>query len=167
MSVGTRTAPTVAIADITSSRTSFHLVDASGDSSVDSILTPDLVSDTLVETIAAAYQATTQASLWKVEQTIVYQGAFDTSNAGTDQRNSIAEGVNLLYKNIGTLSTQTLRALAPIEDVMQGNQDIPRLGTPGYSALILAQLAIMSGYTHKSAQFTGRRERTNNPRIIS
>jgi len=167
MAVGTRTAPTVQIADITSSRTSFHLVDASGDSSVDSIETPDLVSDTLAEAIAAAYQATTQASLWKVEQTIVYQGAFDTSNAGTDQRNSIAEGVNLLYKNIGTLSTQTLRGMAPIEAVMQGNQDIPFLDTPGYGALIIAQLAILSGYTHKSAQFTGRRERKNNPRIIS
>jgi len=167
MAVGTRTAPTVAIAGITSSRTSFHIVDASGDSSVDSILTPDLVSDTLAENIAAAYQATTQASLWKVEQTIVYQGAFDTSNAGTDQRNSVADGVNLLYKNLTTLTTQSLRGMAPIEAVMVGNQDIPRLDTPGYAALIVAQLAILSGYTHKSAQFTGRRERKNNPVIIS
>jgi len=167
MAVGTRTAPTVAIAGITSSRTSFHIVDASGDSSVDSILTPDLVSDTLVENIAAAYQATTQASLWKVEQTIVYQGAFDTSNAGTDQRNSIADGVNLLYKNITARSIQSLRAMAPIEAVMVGNQDIPRLDTPGYADLIVAQLAILSGYTHKAAQFTGRRERKNNPVIIS
>lgn len=169
MAVGTRTAPVVAIANITSSNTSLHWMDASGDKTTNTLLTPDLVSDGLVEAWASAEQAGSQASLWKVEQTIVYQGDADASNAGTDQRNSVADGVNMLYKNVPLLTTQTLRSIAPILDVMQGNQDIPLLGTPGYSAVITAVLAIIgaSGYNMQSAQFTGRRERKNNPRIVT
>ena len=167
MAVGVRTAPVVAIANITSSQTSLHLIDASGDKQTDTIITPDLVSDGLVEAWAAAYQATSQASMYEVRQTIVYQGDADASNAGTDQRNSVADGNNLLLKNISTLSTQTLRAIAPILTVMQGNQDIPLLGTPGYSDLIVAALAMLTGFNMQSAQFTGRRERKNNPRIVT
>lgn len=167
MAVGTRTAPTVAIANINKSVTTFHLVDASGDTFTDAIVTPDLVSDGLVEAIAAAYQAASQASLWKVSQTIEYIGDQDTSNGGIGQRNSIAEGVNNLYKNLTTLQSQTPRLVAPIDAVMQGNQDIPLLSSTEMAALITATLAVLSGYSHASAQFTGRRERTNNPRIKS
>ncbi len=169
MAVGTRTAPVVAIANITSSETSLHFMDASGDKTTNTLLTPDLVGDSLVEAWAAAEQATSQASLYKVKQTIVYGGDADASNAGTDQRNSIADGNNLLFKNIPLLTTQTLRPVAPILAVMQGNQDIPLLGTPGFADVITALLAIIgaSGYNMQSAQFTGRRERKNNPRIVT
>lgn len=167
MAVGTRTAPTVAIANINKSLLTMHVVDASGDTFADSIVTPDLVSDGLAEAIAAAYQAGTQASLWKVSQTIEYVGDQDTSNAGTDQRNSIAEGVNNLYKNDTTLSSQTPRLVAPILAVMQGNQDIPLISSTEMAALITATLAVLAGYTHRSAQFTGRTERKNNPRVKS
>lgn len=169
MAVGVRTAPVVAIANITSSNTSLHWMDASGDKTTNTLLTPDLVSDGLVESWATAEQARSQASLWKVEQTIVYQGDADASNAGTDQRNSISDGVNMLYKNVPLLTTQTLRSVAPIIEAMQGNQDIPLLTSAGYEAVILSVLAIIgaSGYNMQSAQFTGRRERKNNPRIVS
>lgn len=167
MAVGTRTAPTVAVANINKSLLTMHLVDASGDTYTDSIVTPDLVSDVQAEAIAAAYQAATQASLWKVTQTIEYVGDQDTSNAGIGQRNSIAEGVNNLYKNDTTLATQTPRLVAPIDAVMQGNQDIPLISSTEMAALITATLAPLAGYTHRSAQFTGRRERRNNPRIKS
>jgi len=162
---GTRTAPTVAIANINKSLLTLHLIDVSGDNFTDVITTPDLASDSLAEAIAAAYQAGTQASLWKVSQTIEYVGDEDADNAEVGMRNSIAEGVNLLYKNIATLSTQTPRLVAPIDDVMQGNQDIPLLSSTEMVALITAQLAVLAGYNLNSAQFTGRRERTNNPRI--
>jgi hypothetical protein len=48
---------------------------------------------------------------------------------------------------------------------MQGNQDIPLLSSAEMTALILAELAILTGYSLESAQFTERRERSNNPRI--
>lgn len=165
MAVGVRTAPTVAIANINKSQTTVHLIDASGDLSTDTLITPALVGDVPAEAWVAAYQATTQASIWKVTQSIEYVGDKDSDNAGTDQRNSIADGNNLLFKNVATLSTQTPRAIAPILAVMQGNQDIPLLSSAEMTALIGAILAILTGYNLESAQFTGRRERKNNPRI--
>jgi len=165
MAVGTRTAPTVAIANINRSVTSIHAIDASGDTTTDALITPDLVSDILAEAWVAAWQATSQASVWKVSQTIEYVGDKDADNAGTDQRNSIADGNNLLFKNVALDSTQTPRPVAPILAVMQGNQDIPLLSSTEMTALIVAIDAILAGYNLQSAQFTGRRERKNNPRI--
>lgn len=165
MAVGTRTAPTVAIANINRSSTSVHLIDASGDQYSSSLITPDLVSDINAEAFAAAYQAATQASVWKIVQTIEYVGDRDPDNAGTDQRNTISEGNNLLWKNLATLSSQTPRAVAPILGVMQGNQDIPLLTSAEMVALIASITSILAGYSLESAQFTGRRERKNNPRI--
>lgn len=162
---GTRTAPTVAIANINKSLTTLHLVDASGDTFTEAIETPDLVSDGLVEAWASAYQAGSQASLWKVSQQIIYEGDIDPDNATSLQRSTVSEGVNLLYKNIATLKSQTPRLVAPIEAVMQGNQDIPLLTVAEFTALIGAINGILTGYNLTSAQFTGRRERRNNPRI--
>lgn len=167
MAVGVRTAPVVAIANIVKSQTTVHLVDSSGDPYTDTIITPALVTDALVETWVAAYQASSQASLWKVSQTIEYVGDKDASNAGTDQRSSGAEGVNLLMRDNGNLTAQTLRLVAPLAATMQGNQDIPLLGSTELAALIVAALAIMSGYAMEHGQFTGHRERKNNPRILT
>lgn len=165
MAVGTRTAPVVAIANIVKSTTSLHLVDASGDMTTDAIVTPDLISDGLCEAWAAAYQAASQASLWGVTQTIEYIGDIDPDNAGTDQRNTVAEGVNLLFKNLTTLKSVSPRLVAPIAACMQGNQDIPLLSSTELAAVITALLAVLSGYLLESGQFTGRTERKNNPRI--
>lgn len=163
--MATRTAPAVAIANITSSLTTLHVIDASGDLYTESIITPDLVSDTTVETWVAAYQAITQASVYKVTQQIIYEGDADPSNADVGQRNSTSDGINLLSKNATSLESQTPRVVAPVDAVMQGNQDIPLLSGGGMPAYITAYLAILTGYALVSAQFTGRRERKNNPRI--
>jgi hypothetical protein len=165
MAVGIRTAPTVAIANINRSVTTVHCIDASGDLYTDALITPDLVSDGLAEAWVAAYQAATQASVYKVSQSIEYVGDADPNNAGTDQRNSIAEGNNLLFKNVNLSTSQTPRVVAPILATMQGNQDIPLLSSAELTNVINAVLAILSGYALTSAQFTGRRERKNNPRI--
>lgn len=165
--MATRTAPVVAIANITSSHTTARLIDASGDKTATTLITPTLVSDLLVETWAAEYQLATQASIYEISQTILYTGDDDSSNADTDQRNSIADGVNHVLKSVPLLKTQTLRAVAPTLTMMLGNQDIPILGNPGYENFILATLAFMAQYNHKSSQFTGVKERKNNPRVVS
>jgi len=162
---GTRTAPTVAIANINRSITSIHAVDASGDLYTDSIATPDLVSDGLVEAWVDAYQAATNASVYKVSQSIEYIGSLDPDNAVAAFRGSVAEGVNLLFRNGTTLDTETPRLIAPVAATMQGNQDIPLVTSTELDDLITAILAFLTGYALDSAQFTGRRERRNNPRI--
>ena len=92
-------------------------------------------------------------------------GDADPDNAGTDQRNSIKDGINLLFKNLTTHLTEPTRLIAPIEAVLQGNQDIPLLSSTEAAALITAELALLTGFTFQRAQYTERRERKNNPVI--
>lgn len=164
MAVGIRTAPAVTGA-VTSTLLTLHVMDASGDFWADCIGVTSAPTDIQIEAWAAAYQAASQASLYKVSTQSIWEGDADSDNAGTDQRSTIAEGINLLYKDIAAMKSQTPRLVAPILAVMQGNQDIPLLSSTEMTNLITAELAIMSTYALNSAQFTGRRERSNNPRI--
>lgn len=161
---GTRTAPATTAA-ITKFTTTLHLIDASGDLYTDSIQSKTALAAADVEAWAAAYQAVTQASLYNITTTSEWSGDPDPDNAEADYRGTVKEGINLLYKNLTTLDATTPRLVAPIAAVMQGNQDIPLLTGGGMPALIAAELALLAGYSLVSGQFTGRRERSNNPRI--
>jgi len=48
---------------------------------------------------------------------------------------------------------------------MQGNQDIPLLSATELCALIADYQALLTGFSLQSAQYTDRRERSNNPKI--
>lgn len=161
---GTRTAPD-ATGALTTTVITLHLMDASGDFYTDSITTTAATVAIDIEAWAAKYQLSTQATLWKITQSFVWEGDADADNAETDQRSTIAEGINVLYKNIATNETTTSRLIAPVPAAMQGNQDIPIMGAAPMSTLVLATLAVLPGFSAQSAQFTGRRERKNNPRI--
>jgi len=163
---GTRTAPDPTVADSeTSVTTTLHLMDASGDVVTEAITTTAPPSSAETEAWAAAYQAATQASLYKITVSTAYEGASDPDNATTGSRDSVKDGINMLYRNLATLRATTPRLVAPISAVMQGNQDIPLLSATEAVALLNAQAAILSGYELQSAQYTERRERSNNPRI--
>lgn len=162
---GTRTAPTVGALTINKSDVTLHLVDGAGDITTDNVTSVDAPDLADVETHAAAYQATTQASLYKVSLTQEWVGDLDPQNAESDLRYSIANGINLLWKNQTTLATETPRLYAPIPAVMQGNQDIPLLSPAVMVSLIASYQALLTGYGLNSAQYTTRRERRNNPRI--
>lgn len=165
MPAGTRTAPTFAAGTENMTNTTLHLIDASGDVFTDTLLTTTAPTVAEVEAYAAAYQAASQASLWKISQSLAWVGDADPDNADTGQRDSIADGINMSYKNLTTLKTQGERLIAPIAAVMQGNQDIPLVSSTELAALITAVLAVLDGYNLQSAQFTERRERKNNAKI--
>lgn len=162
--MATRTAPAVTGA-VTSVNNTLHLIDASGDQLTDNVVSLTAPTAAEIEAWAAGYQAASQASLWKVSSVSVWEGDADPDNADVGQRNSVKDGVNLLWKNITTLATQNPRLVAPVAAVMQGNQDIPLLSATEFTALIAAYQALLTGYNLQSAQYTERRERSNNPRI--
>ena len=164
MAVGVRTAPDTTGA-VTSVNTTLHLIDASGDLTTDNILSVAAPSGALVQAWATKYQAASQASLYQVTQQLVWAGDADPDNAGSDQRNSVKDGINMLFKNLSTLRNQNSRLVAPLLATLQGNQDIPLLSSTEMADLIVAELAILTGFSFTSAQFTERRERKNNPRI--
>jgi len=161
---GTRTAPAFTAA-ATDRLIGLGMIDASGDLYTESMRVPVAASAANIETWAAAYAAASQASLYSITDTQVRVGDADPDNANTDQRNSVKDGINLLFKNLTTHLTEPERLVAPILAGMQGNQDIPLLSSTENAALIAATLTLLTGFTFQRGQFTERRERKNNPVI--
>jgi len=142
-----------------------RVVDASGDKDAVSFYCPVATTNAQIDDIATDYQAATQASVYEVHIASIWSGDSDPDNAETDQRNSVKQGINLGFKNITTNQALEIRVVAPVPEDMQGNQDIPLLTATEFAALIADYQAILTGFSLSSAQFTGRRERSNNPRI--
>jgi len=161
---GTSTAP-AATGTATSTDATLHLIDASGDLWSENLQLPAAATQAQINVIALAYQAASNASLWKITVNRAWEGDADPDNAVAAYRGQVESGINLLYNNIATLTTYGQRLIAPIAAVMQGNQDIPLLTADELSDLIVATIAAKAGFALTSAQYTGRRERRNNPRI--
>ena len=161
---GTRTATDPSTTDPTSTLVSLHLIDASGDLYVSTVASTDVLLDADIEDWANEYALVSNASLYKISIQKVYEGDADPDNAVADYRGSVKDGINLLYRDIAANVRTSPRLVAPIAATMQGNQDIPLLS--GFATFIAAtKLLLGTGFELVSAQFTERRERSNNPRI--
>ncbi|HKY46310.1 MAG TPA: hypothetical protein VJM50_24670 [Pyrinomonadaceae bacterium] len=167
---GTRTAPTVGALTVTENLVSVGLVDTSGDVFNEALTLPGgaLTDMADIEAFVAAYQPTTQASIFRVVQQVVWLGAKDPDNANNLFRAGVENGINLLLRNTtaSPAAEFTGRVVAPVATIMQGNQDIPLLVTP-LTALVTQYINMLPDYALESMQFTGRRERKNNPRIAT
>lgn len=167
---GTRTAPVVAVANITQNNVGISVVDASGDGWSEDFISVGgaLPSEALIEAVAVAYQAATQASLFEIRVTNVYRGSRNPTNAEFLARGAAESGINLLYKDTDVLNAvQGQRLVAPVAATMVGSTDIPVY--PLVAPMVALNNAIIaligSGYSLESLQYTGRRERKNNPKI--
>jgi len=159
-----RTAPAFTAA-VTYRQITFQVIDASGDKDSVGFLVPVAATAATIEAIAAAYQEATQASVYGIIDSQFREGDADPDNADTDQRNSNADGINLLFKDLSTRMIAPVRVLAPVPATLQGNQDIPLLSSDELTNLIVAVLAVKPTFDFTRAQFTERRERKNNPVI--
>lgn len=160
---GVRTAPAMTAA-ATSRLISLGLIDASGDLYSDALLVPVATTITLIDNWIVAYAAATNASLYSVKDEQIREGARTSNNAVAEYRGTIAEGINLSIRNSATRQTVADRLVAPIVDVMVGNTDAVDVTNAEFIAWRDALLAIKTGFTFRSAQFTGHRERFNNPK---
>jgi len=161
---GTPTFGSVVYATPTTTEISFGLIDASGDKFSQSVPVSNSAAEGDVDGLADSYQGATNASLYRVQRIQSWIGVADPDNAVAEYRGTVSEGVNMLFKNASQF-TRSLRLIAPIAAVMQGNQDIPLLTATEMAALITDYLTLSSGFDLEVAQFTGRRERRNNPKI--
>jgi len=162
---GTRTAPAWTAA-ATSRLVTLHLIDASGDLATVPLIVPVAATAASLEDFADDYALSTNASLYKITDEAIREGDADPDNAVAEYRASVKDGINLLFKNLTTHQAQSVRVVAPIEDIMQGNQDIPLISAAPLVTLIPEILTILTvSYDFRQAQFTERRERKNNPRI--
>jgi len=161
---GTRTAPAYTAA-ATERSVALSLIDASGDLWSEGMNVPVAATAATLEAWAAAYQAGSNASLYACWDHIGRVGDADPDNAVAAFRSSKEDGINLSFKNLTTLVTYPARLIAPVPAAMQGNQDIPLVSSTELSDLITAILAIKTGFTMQTAQYTGRKEAKNNPKI--
>lgn len=161
---GTRTAP---LFTATASRRNItlRLIDASGDLYSETLPVAVSATSANIEAWASAYASASNASLYAIIDSQERIGDADPDNAVVAQRNSAKDGINSLYKVPSTGEALTTRLIAPIPAVMQGNQDIPLLSATEMTALITAYLALLTGFSFSSAQYTERRERKNNPKV--
>jgi len=162
---GVRTAPAFTAA-ATRRIITLHLIDASGDFYSEDWDVPIAATAANIETWAAAYAAASQASLWQINDQQLRTGQDVAANANTDQRNSVKDGINVLYGNNTTNVSTTLRLIAPILAAMDGDQDIPLMTSTEVAALTTATGVISpAGAFLDSGQYTERRERKNNARV--
>lgn len=162
--MATRTAPAFT-ATATGRRITIHMIDSSGDLFTEKLLVALAATAAAIEAWIAAYQAATNASVYKITDELLREGDADPDNAVSAFRAGIENGINLLYKNPTTRDTFGVRIIAPVAATMQGNQDIPLLSSTEATDLITATLALTTGYNFKSSQYTTHRERSNNPRV--
>lgn len=142
-----------------------HFVDASNDTFTEQLFTALSATAAAVQAWITLYQLATQSSIYGVIKGQGWFGDKDPENAQAGFRGSVADGINMLFKDPDTRVTRPMRIPAPVEDSMQGNQDIPLLSSDPLSDLIIATLALQPDYPLVHAQFTGRRERRNNPKV--
>lgn len=160
---GTASAPVVT-GTPTSNTVTIHLIDASGDLWTEDLQVAPTAAAGDIAGLVETYQAATNASVYKVTRASEWIGDPDPNNAVAAYRAGVQNGINMLFRNTDNF-TRTLRLVAPIAAVMQGNQDIPLISATEMAALITDYLTLSSGFDLETAQYTARRERRNNPKI--
>lgn len=164
----THTVPTVGALTVTENLISFGLVDASNDVYNEALKLPGgaLTDMADIQAFAAQYKANTQMSMFRAVQMVIWEGVKDSDNADVAFRAQAENGINLTLRNtvVTPPASFTGRVVAPIATIMQGNQDIPLLVSP-LTLLVAQYINLLPDYELESMQYTGRRERKNNPRI--
>lgn len=157
---GTRTAPTV---DGTPpfQQVSFQFIDSTEDIRSVSIQLPPGATAAQIEAIAAALQARSNASLFKIEVKEVYASTPDVGNALAEVHISVFDNVVVLFKDQLNHS-QDIFVLAPITALQPDDSDTP-VGTQLTAIILAVTSALEQGTTDDwqavSARYTERREK--------
>jgi hypothetical protein len=142
-----------------------QMMDNSGDTWIETLYVAISATYTAINAWVVLYQLVTQATVFSVDEVNTWAGDADPDFTDTDMRSGVENGINLNIKNAGTRELRPLRVVAPIPAALQGSQDIPLLSSTALSNLIVATLALQTGFNLQSAQYTTRRERKNNPKV--
>jgi len=163
---GTGTWGNIATNDPNELAYTLHMIDASGDHWTERLVVAITTTIAAVQAWIVLYQAVTQASVYSVTQENIWSGAELAGNATFLARSGIEQGINMSFKDPATSDLFPLRVVAPVPGVMEGANDIPDMGSAGMTNLVTATIGLEPTYDFTSAQYTGRRERTNNPRVV-
>jgi len=167
--MATKSAPTVGALTVTKNLVSLGLVDVSDDiySEAVDIDGGGLTDMADIEAFVLAYQAATNASIYKVVQTVEWEGTRDPTLATSAYRAQVESGINELFKYLADNKVYTGRLVAPVAALMSGNTDTV-LNVAPFPALLSAYMTLLNAqgasFDIQSLQYTTRRERKNNKR---
>jgi hypothetical protein len=153
---GTRTAPTI---DGTPDfkRVSVTVYDYTGEQRTDSYQLDADATAVEIEAFVAALQTVTNATIWRVSVSDVYNSVGDSSNAVEDVWEEASSNVVLLAKNTANASINFFIP-SPVNAMFtEGTENIDPTDAD-LAALLAAILAMKAGYSFVSARFTSRRD---------
>jgi len=163
---GTKTAPALT-GTATGRAITIYMIDASGDKWAQRLIVALSATLAAINAWIVFYQAVTQASIYAVTDELLWAGAESVANAESLQRSGRENGINLGFLDAASRDLTSIRVIAPVEAVMQGDSDVPIPSQTDLAALITASNSLFSPAVFTNAQYTTRRERRNNPRVSS
>jgi len=154
---GTMTAPTM-VSAVTYRLISIHFVDASGDVWTESFRTPSATTAAQIDTLIADIQERSNASIWRVDDQLIREGAAAKTNATTDPRSqSVFDTVFLTFKNISTSVAFRIYIPAPLEVTLLDETDTPN-NTDLADVATAAAVVLGAGFVWQSSRYTEHRE---------
>jgi len=155
--VGTMTAPTMVTA-ATYRALSIHFVDASGDVWTENFRTPIATTAAQIDTLIADIQERSNASVWRVDDIAVRQGAAATTNASKLPRSeSVFDTVFLTFKQIANNVTYRIYIPAPLEATLLNETDSPD-NTDLADVATAAGVVLGAGFVWQSSRYSEHRE---------
>lgn len=143
----------------------FSMIDASGDRWTEDLIVALTATLAAVQAWMVVYQNVTQASIWRVERSEIWEGVMDQSNASFGARFEVKNGINLSFRDSVSEALDPLRLVAPETGTMQGTTDIPVPGAGDLAGLITATIGLKPTAVFQTAQYTIHHERRGNPKV--
>jgi len=137
---------------------SLRWIDAVGDIRSDATIIDAGATDVQIEAVAAAMQAASNASLYAIRVTDVYEGAKSKGNADSAVRESLQDNIVFHAKDSGRVDRRSF-VPAPLAAVFVADTETPDEGDGLIVALMAAWETIWAGtFAGVSLRFTERRE---------
>lgn len=159
---GTRTAP-----DVTTTaswrKVRYAMIDANGDKKSNSIIVGSAVTNIAIETFLDETQLRSNASLYEVEISDVFNGTSLKSNALSAVYLPI-EDLILYSIKAGVNTNQYVYLPAPIASQVISGTDTP--DTTALADWFASVLALATGYSGKSVTFTRHKETNNDNKVV-
>lgn len=143
---------------------SLRLIDISGDKRAETFEISPSADDADVEAFVAGYATRTNSDIYGVYDVLGYVSpALSSQAVAASKSSSVADGINFLYKS-ATNDTEDVRLVAPIASLFVGTSDaVDATAAAAFNALVTPLLTgTKVGVT---AQYTERKEKSNNPKL--
>jgi len=142
---------------------SLRMTDQSGDKKSEGFEISPTASAANIEAFVAGYAARSHVNIYSVWDNQVYNSPATASDATTGAKSdSIADGINFLFVS-NTNESEDVRLVAPIDTLMVGVTDsVDPTEAAAFAALV--EPLLTGTKVALTAQYTERKEKSNNPK---